>query len=138
MRRKESEEQERTSAIGSHKKATIAGIKTEGKILDQGSGARRRMAVNSWVCKSEIVDLHCRFRSFNLFLRLLHRHFFFPCQIDLIMNASITLMFQELQSLGHVATSATLVLLVYFFFLLFSFVNYIGLSKIYTYYQLSP
>lgn len=44
------------SAIGSDKKATIASVESEGEIIDEGLGTRRRMAVDSRVGESEGVD----------------------------------------------------------------------------------
>lgn len=55
-------------AVGSDEEAAIAGVESEREVVNEGGGARRRVAVDSGVGEAEIVDLDRWIRI------LLHRH----------------------------------------------------------------
>lgn len=44
------------SAIGADEEAAVAGAEREGKIVDEGSGSGRRLAVDAWIGESEVGD----------------------------------------------------------------------------------
>jgi len=52
-------ERESTSAVGTDKKAAVAGTESERKVLNERQGTRRRVAVDAGVCKFEIFNDNC-------------------------------------------------------------------------------